>query len=75
MYVGLRDFHDTYFKEVACLETASEAFFAECKAGSTLRFDNGWMARRCKTGRCAAVALGLRRKPGGIRGTQEISTG
>ncbi|KAK7229627.1 hypothetical protein V2G26_001797 [Clonostachys chloroleuca] len=42
MYVGLRDFHDTYFKGVADLETASKAFFAECQAGSNPRFDNGW---------------------------------
>uniref|UniRef100_A0A8H7N259 non-specific serine/threonine protein kinase n=1 Tax=Bionectria ochroleuca TaxID=29856 RepID=A0A8H7N259_BIOOC len=42
MYVGLRDFHDTYFKGVADLETASEAFFAECQADSNPRFDNGW---------------------------------
>ncbi|CAI6048307.1 unnamed protein product [Clonostachys chloroleuca] len=42
MYVGLRDFHDTYFKEVADLETSSKAFFAECQAGSNPRFNNGW---------------------------------
>lgn len=40
MYVGLRDFHDAYFKEVADLEAASKAFFAKCQAGSNPRFDN-----------------------------------
>ncbi|CAH0053939.1 unnamed protein product [Clonostachys solani] len=42
MDVGLRDFHDTYFKEVADLETASEPFFAESQADNNPRFDNGW---------------------------------
>ncbi|KAK7414966.1 hypothetical protein QQZ08_012468 [Neonectria magnoliae] len=42
MYVGLRNFHETYFGDVADLETASEAFFKQCHEGSNPLFDDGW---------------------------------
>ncbi|KAH8755415.1 hypothetical protein F5883DRAFT_571360 [Diaporthe sp. PMI_573] len=42
MYVGLRDFDQTYFGDVADLETASEAFFKQCTKGSNPLFDDGW---------------------------------
>lgn len=42
MYVGLRDFHDTYFGGVADLDAASEAFFKQCVEGSNPLFDDGW---------------------------------
>ncbi|KAK0615990.1 hypothetical protein B0T17DRAFT_592635 [Bombardia bombarda] len=42
IYVRLRDFDQTYFGDVADLETASEAFFKQCIKGSDLLFDNGW---------------------------------
>jgi hypothetical protein len=42
MYVGLRNFHDTYFGEVADLEAASDAFFRECQEGNDPLFDDGW---------------------------------
>ncbi|KAH7118143.1 hypothetical protein B0J13DRAFT_652576, partial [Dactylonectria estremocensis] len=41
MYVGLRNFHETYFGDVADLETASEAFFKQCQEGSNPLFDEG----------------------------------
>ncbi|KAH7115371.1 hypothetical protein B0J13DRAFT_209325 [Dactylonectria estremocensis] len=42
MYVGLRNFHKTYFGDVADLETTSEAFFKQCQEGSNPLFDDGW---------------------------------
>ncbi|OAA54288.1 Protein kinase-like domain protein [Niveomyces insectorum RCEF 264] len=42
MYVGLRDFDQTYFGGVADLETASEAFFEQCTRGNDPLFDQGW---------------------------------
>ncbi|KAK7398512.1 hypothetical protein QQX98_012105 [Neonectria punicea] len=42
MYVGLRNFHDTYFRGVSDLETASQAFFKQCLEGSDPLFDDGW---------------------------------
>ncbi|KAI8966288.1 hypothetical protein F5Y11DRAFT_309959 [Daldinia sp. FL1419] len=42
MYVGLHDFHQTYFGDVADLETASEAFFKQCMKGSDPLFHDGW---------------------------------
>ncbi|KAF3346064.1 mRNA export factor rsm1 [Verticillium dahliae VDG2] len=42
MYVGLRDFHDTYFGGVINLETASKAFFDQCIQGSGPKFEDGW---------------------------------
>lgn len=42
MYVGLHDFHDTYFGEVADLEPASKAFLEQCMTGSNPRYANGW---------------------------------
>ncbi|KAH7112360.1 hypothetical protein EDB81DRAFT_848871 [Dactylonectria macrodidyma] len=42
MYVGLRNFHKTYFGDVADLETAFEAFFQQCEEGSNPFFDDGW---------------------------------
>ncbi|KAK3681658.1 hypothetical protein B0T22DRAFT_387304 [Podospora appendiculata] len=42
MYVGLRDFHQTYFGGVKNLETASKTFFEACQAGSSPLFSNGW---------------------------------
>ncbi|KAI1370748.1 hypothetical protein F4677DRAFT_464937 [Hypoxylon crocopeplum] len=44
MYVGLRRFHETFFGDIAGLQTASEAVFAKCREGSNLLFDNnGWV--------------------------------
>jgi hypothetical protein len=42
MYVGLRDFHKTYFGDVPKLETASKTFFEDCLEGSNPLFSNGW---------------------------------
>ncbi|KAM5350178.1 hypothetical protein ACJ41O_006683 [Fusarium nematophilum] len=42
MYVGLRNFHDTYFGDVAGLRIASEAFFQQCQEGSNPLFEDGW---------------------------------
>ncbi|ROT35341.1 hypothetical protein SODALDRAFT_283661 [Sodiomyces alkalinus F11] len=42
MYVGLRNFHDTYFGGVVSLETASKAFFNQCLEGSGPKFEDGW---------------------------------
>ncbi|RYC78653.1 hypothetical protein BFJ63_vAg18473 [Fusarium oxysporum f. sp. narcissi] len=42
MYVGLRNFHDTYFRGVTDLETASQAFFKQCLEGSDPLFEGGW---------------------------------
>ncbi|KAH8744073.1 hypothetical protein F5883DRAFT_30549 [Diaporthe sp. PMI_573] len=42
MYVGLPDFHETYFSDVPNLETASKTFFIDCSEGSNPLFDNGW---------------------------------
>ncbi|KUI73383.1 hypothetical protein VM1G_08934 [Cytospora mali] len=42
MYVGLRNFDQTYFGDVADLKTTSEAFFEQCTKGSDPLFDNGW---------------------------------
>ncbi|KAM9873871.1 hypothetical protein VDGL01_12050 [Verticillium dahliae] len=42
MYVGLRNFHDTYFGGVADLQTASQAFFEQCVEGSDPLFGDGW---------------------------------
>jgi hypothetical protein len=42
MHVGLRNFHATYFGDVADLETASEAFFKQCIEASNPLFDRGW---------------------------------
>ncbi|KAK5996945.1 hypothetical protein PT974_02293 [Cladobotryum mycophilum] len=42
MYVGLPEFHDTYF-DIPNLETASEAVFNKCEDGdNTLYGDDGW---------------------------------
>ncbi|KAL2884644.1 hypothetical protein HOO65_100048 [Ceratocystis lukuohia] len=42
IYVGLCKFHETYFGNVAGLETASETFFKQCQEGSNPLFDEGW---------------------------------
>lgn len=42
MYVGLRNFHKTYFGDVEDLETAAEAFFKQCLQGTDPLFDDGW---------------------------------
>lgn len=42
MYVGLRDFHETYFGSVPNLENASQAPFKDCLEGNTPLFSNGW---------------------------------
>lgn len=42
MYVGLRDFHKTYFGDVRNLQTASETFFSHCLEGSNPLFHDGW---------------------------------
>ncbi|KAM3506673.1 hypothetical protein MY11210_007464 [Beauveria gryllotalpidicola] len=44
MYVGLRDFHDVYFRGVDGLEEASHAFFNLCHSDHDLLFDGGWKA-------------------------------
>ncbi|XXH05277.1 hypothetical protein Hte_011702 [Hypoxylon texense] len=45
MYVGLRRFHETFFGDIAGLQTASEAVFAKCRESSNRLFDddNGWL--------------------------------
>ncbi|KAK3936587.1 hypothetical protein QBC46DRAFT_366821 [Diplogelasinospora grovesii] len=43
IYVGLRDFHHTYFGDVADLKRTSEAFFKQCIEGSNPLFDDGWI--------------------------------
>ena len=42
MYVGLRNFYETYFGDVPGLEMASDAFFKQCQEGSNPLFDSGW---------------------------------
>ncbi|OBS15090.1 hypothetical protein FPOA_14101 [Fusarium poae] len=42
MYVGLRNFHNTYFGGVADLQTAAQAFFEQCLEGSDPLFEDGW---------------------------------
>jgi hypothetical protein len=42
MYVGLRNFHEKYFGDVADLRTASEAVFNKCMKGSNPLFCEGW---------------------------------
>ncbi|OTA98042.1 hypothetical protein M426DRAFT_326299 [Hypoxylon sp. CI-4A] len=42
MYVGLPDFYNTYFKDVADLDTASETFLNQCIESSEPLFENGW---------------------------------
>ncbi|KAG8664734.1 uncharacterized protein FPOAC1_013514 [Fusarium poae] len=42
MYVGLRNFHSTYFGGVADLQTAAQAFFEQCLEGSDPLFEDGW---------------------------------
>ncbi|KAH6703019.1 hypothetical protein BKA61DRAFT_189254 [Leptodontidium sp. MPI-SDFR-AT-0119] len=42
MYVGLRNFHETYFGDVADLETASAAVFKMCMEGNSPIFCEGW---------------------------------
>ncbi|KAI0903609.1 hypothetical protein F4823DRAFT_267708 [Ustulina deusta] len=44
LYVGLRNFHDTFFRSVAGLETASGAAFEKCIEGSNplFRAEEGW---------------------------------
>ncbi|KAL3584669.1 hypothetical protein FPOAC2_14450 [Fusarium poae] len=42
MYVGLRNFHSTYFGGVTELQTAAQAFFEQCLEGSDPLFEDGW---------------------------------
>ncbi|KAL7621880.1 hypothetical protein AAE478_007380 [Parahypoxylon ruwenzoriense] len=42
MYVGLRNFHEIYFGDIADLDAISEAFFRQCMEGSNPLFDAGW---------------------------------
>ncbi|RYO78285.1 hypothetical protein DL766_009514 [Monosporascus sp. MC13-8B] len=42
MYVGLRDFDETYFGDMTDLKTTSEAFFKQCMGGGDPLFDDGW---------------------------------
>ncbi|KAL2753391.1 hypothetical protein ACRALDRAFT_2139748 [Sodiomyces alcalophilus JCM 7366] len=42
VYIGLRDFHDTYFGGVDGLAIASEAFFKQCQDGPSPLFRDGW---------------------------------
>ena len=42
LHVDLRDFHKTYFGDVADLETASGAFFKQCLENNDPLFDDGW---------------------------------
>jgi hypothetical protein len=39
LYVGIRRFHETYFGQVAGLESASEAVLKQCMEGSSPLFD------------------------------------
>ncbi|RVD81417.1 uncharacterized protein DFL_009282 [Arthrobotrys flagrans] len=41
MYIGVPDFHETYFGDVAGLETASKAVFEKCVEGSNPLFHEG----------------------------------
>ncbi|KAM0286950.1 hypothetical protein ACHAQH_000634 [Verticillium albo-atrum] len=43
LYVGLPNFHDEYFGDVAELEIASKAFFEQCRQGSDPDFKAGWV--------------------------------
>jgi len=42
LYVGLPNFHETYFSSVPHLATASETFFEDCLRGRRPLFNNGW---------------------------------
>jgi len=42
MYVGVHNFHETYFGDVADLETASAAVFRMCMEGDRPLFREGW---------------------------------
>ncbi|KAH6705767.1 hypothetical protein EV126DRAFT_457884 [Verticillium dahliae] len=42
LYIGLPNFHDTYFGDVTDFETASKAFFEQCRQGSEPDFEAGW---------------------------------
>lgn len=42
IYVGLRNFHETYFRGVADLETTSEAIFKKYIEGSDPLYRKGW---------------------------------
>jgi hypothetical protein len=42
MYVGLPDFHKTYFGDVLNLETVSDTFFNDCLKRNDPLFNNGW---------------------------------
>ncbi|KAM7187663.1 hypothetical protein V8F20_010872 [Naviculisporaceae sp. PSN 640] len=44
LYVGLPDFHETLFRGIATLETASEAVFKKCTEGNNppFRAEGGW---------------------------------
>ncbi|CRK43386.1 hypothetical protein BN1723_005638 [Verticillium longisporum] len=42
LYIGLRNFHEKYFGDVANLETGSRTFFEQCLEGSDPKFDDGW---------------------------------
>jgi hypothetical protein len=42
MYIGLRDFHETYFGDVPGLETTSKAVFKKCIESSNPLFGEGW---------------------------------
>ncbi|KAK4031194.1 hypothetical protein C8A01DRAFT_21554, partial [Parachaetomium inaequale] len=41
IYIGLRDFHETYFSSVPHLATALKTFFDNCLGGSSPLFDSG----------------------------------
>ncbi|KAK4131096.1 hypothetical protein BT67DRAFT_389147 [Trichocladium antarcticum] len=42
IFVGLPDFHKTYFGSVQNLDTASKTFFGECLGGGNSPFAHGW---------------------------------
>ncbi len=43
LYIRLRDFHETFFGDMADLGAASEAFFKQYTQGSNPLFDDGWI--------------------------------
>ncbi|KAJ2891329.1 hypothetical protein MKZ38_000560 [Zalerion maritima] len=42
IYIGLRNFHETYFGDVADLEVISKVFFEQCMGGSDPLYNGSW---------------------------------
>ncbi|KAL1894084.1 hypothetical protein Cpir12675_003819 [Ceratocystis pirilliformis] len=43
LYVGLPNFHKTFFGDVPNLDTVSDAVFGRCTEGDNLFFEEGWI--------------------------------